>query len=73
MSDMTVCPICGESKPDVERRHRNTMYNDDESNYLTSCMDCFQEDWDYYQELWDDIYADQMASVSQALHDYYSR
>lgn len=62
-----VCEVCEVSNETVQRRHRNTMYQDDESNYMTSCQACFDEDWAYYQELWDDINRDIAASISDAM------
>lgn len=41
----------------VKRRRLNTAYVDEESNYLTSCLSCYWETVDYYQDLWDDYYS----------------
>ena len=54
-----ICKGCGEdySENEIQRRRLNTAYVNEESNWLTSCLDCFKETWDYYQELWDDFYS----------------
>lgn len=44
----------------VERRRLNTQYHDDESNYMTSCISCYQEMYDYYEELWADYYSSRL-------------
>jgi len=61
------CPICEGEKDTVESRHRNTMYQDEPSNWLESCKECFDEDWEHFQELWDDINSDVRASCYDAL------
>lgn len=52
-------------KGEVKERHRNTAYpyskEDKEAgkpdpNLMVSCEAHYQEDYDYYQELWDDYY-----------------
>lgn len=50
------CPCCERLRRDVKRRARNTSYVDDELNWLVSCLDCYQEDYEYYAELWRDYY-----------------
>jgi hypothetical protein len=46
------CPVCGKLKPYVERRHRDTAYppSMDSSNYLTSCLDCYDRDDEFCKE-----------------------
>lgn len=56
-SDLDVCGMCGEGKRDVLRRRRNTQYLHEESNWLTCCKECFDEDWESYEELWADYYS----------------
>lgn len=51
------CPCCEEMSYSIERRRRNTSYEDDESNYLTSCLHCYAQDFEYYAERWEDYYA----------------
>lgn len=46
------CPCCGELRPDVEVRRRNTAYVDDDLNYLESCLLCYEGDCQYFDELW---------------------
>ena len=62
-----VCPHCGERDRTVERRMTNMMYQDDEMNYIVSCLSCFDEYCRDYEELFDDIYSDIRASISDAL------
>lgn len=52
------CHCCGRWRTDVTRRRRNTAFCEeyDEMNYLTSCKECFDEDWDYYAERWNEFY-----------------
>lgn len=51
------CPCCGRWRMNIERRRRNTAFCEeyDEMNYLTSCEDCFDEDWECYTELWEEF------------------
>jgi hypothetical protein len=35
----------------------NTMYDHEESNWLISCFNCFEDSEDYYGELWADYYS----------------
>jgi len=53
-----ICKGCGEDYPDneIQRRKLNTMYRDEESNWLVSCEDCYQDALKYYQQLWSDYY-----------------
>lgn len=64
---LTECPICGRETNTVDKRQRNTMYQDEEKNWLVSCAECHAEDCDHFQELWDDINSDIRASVTDAL------
>ena len=50
------CPVCSLEKPDVATRRLNTMYHNDESNWLHSCGDCYADAVDHYRELWDEYY-----------------
>ena len=52
--DLTICPCCGNHEPDIGVRYRNTAYVDEDRNLLTSCGDCWLQDYLYYQDLWDD-------------------
>lgn len=44
------------SNKDIKRRRLNTKYQDDKSNYMTSCKDCYDEVCEYYEELQRDYY-----------------
>lgn len=57
---LTVCPCCEQEKPDIRKRRKNTAYVNEESNWLVSCDECFQDTVAYYAELWADYYADCM-------------
>lgn len=52
--DLTVCPCCLRHSADVACRVRNSAYVDDSLNYLTSCGDCYREDTEHLQDLWDE-------------------
>jgi hypothetical protein len=53
-----ICNSCGEEVPDneIQRRRLNTMYHDEESNWLTSCLTCYDDAISYYAELWEQFY-----------------
>lgn len=36
----------------VKRRRQNTAYQDEESNYITVCRECFDEVEEYWDERW---------------------
>lgn len=48
------CGICGRWFVYPKRRHMNTMYINEESNYCKVCANCFEEIEEYWQDLWDD-------------------
>ena len=54
----SVCPCCGERKVALRRR-RNTKYVDDSKNYLYSCLECFQDDSDYWSGKWEEYRGEQ--------------
>lgn len=54
------CPFVGKSpvdehKGEVKKRHLNTCYNDEESNWMTSCYECFKATWDTYDDFWSNV------------------
>lgn len=55
-----VCPCCRTTQPDVRNRRRNAAYANEEENWIVCCGNCFEEDVEHYQELWDMYYADCM-------------
>lgn len=57
---MTKCPICDGDDGTVERRHQNTAYVDEESNWLTSCKECFDEAEEYWAERWAEYYGSRL-------------
>lgn len=51
MSDITaICPCCHERvlASAIETRRMNTAYEDEERNYIVSCLAC----WEYSETLW---------------------
>lgn len=57
LSFFNICPSCLRHSITVTRRPTRTMYEDPESNFEISCIDCFEEHDDYWRERWDDYYA----------------
>lgn len=51
-----ICPCCEREASDVERRRRNTQYTDEELNWLESCSECYEHDWEDFREMWDEYY-----------------
>lgn len=51
------CKCCGFMSTTVARRPLNTMYVDDERNFLESCKGCYEETIDYYKDLWSEYYS----------------
>jgi hypothetical protein len=51
------CPCCGINKPYVLRRRQNTAYEDEESNYVECCEDCFEQIESYWEERWQEYYS----------------
>ena len=50
------CQGCGKESIDVKRRRQNTLYVDNEMNYVNLCKDCQQENDEYWTERWNDYY-----------------
>ncbi len=46
------CPCCGRWFRKVKTQRRMTQYEHEESNYLTACQDCQDEDDAYWEERW---------------------
>lgn len=55
--DLESCAICSR-KGYIKKRRLNTRYVDDERNFLTSCLKCYDQAYDDYAEMWNDYYAD---------------
>lgn len=67
--DYTLLPhICGMCKArgfpwyrcisfTVKNRRLNTRYVNDESNYNKSCLSCYIDTYDFYQDMWDSYYS----------------
>jgi hypothetical protein len=54
------CGMCGRYFVYPKRRHMSTMYENEESNYITVCADCFEEVEEYWQERWDEYYSERL-------------
>ena len=52
---MQVCPRCKQLSRSVERRSLPTNYVDDERNFTTACYECYQDECEYYYELWEQV------------------
>ena len=52
-----ICPYCKNVAPDLRVRRLNTAYEDDASNWLFSCHQCFRESFERYSEQWSEYYA----------------
>jgi hypothetical protein len=48
------CEMCDRWLVYPKRRHMNTMYVDEESNYITVCADCFY----YVEEILDERWSE---------------
>ena len=47
------CPCCGRYfRWRITTKRRLTQYCDEKQNYMTACVECHQDDYDYYDELW---------------------
>jgi hypothetical protein len=56
-TDVIVCPFCGCQDGTIKIRRRNSEYQNDEENWLTSCTSCFDDDTNQLTELWNDYYS----------------
>lgn len=54
-----VCPCCQRFML-IRKRRLNTAYVNDESNWMISCDNCYEEAVEYYSDLWDMYYQDIM-------------
>lgn len=52
------CTMCGEVKPDVTIRTRNTMYICDIHNYHLVCSQCNDIDFEELEEMWAEVNSD---------------
>ena len=53
----TICPYCGNFMEHVEYRRMNTQYVNAASNYITSCIPCFEESEAYWSDMWSEYYS----------------
>lgn len=51
------CPMCERFSVDVVGRTLNTAYTDNERNYQTSCVQCWQTTIEYFEERWEEYYS----------------
>lgn len=55
------CPHCGRWLCwGVKRRRQNTAYEDEESNYITVCRECFDEIQALWDERWIEYYSSRL-------------
>lgn len=55
---MKKCQCCDTEKSKVERRRTNTAYVKEESNFIESYKECYDEACEHYADLWAQYYAD---------------
>jgi len=48
------CAHCNRFRLTIERRHMSTCYCDEDSNYFTSCTECFDYIETFWAEAWDE-------------------
>lgn len=46
------CPCCEQESDTVEKRRMNTQYQDPESNWMTSCLECFEISEEHWAYMW---------------------
>lgn len=51
------CECCKTYFVYPKRRRRNTNYENDKMNFVTLCLNCFEEQEQMWDELWADYYA----------------
>jgi hypothetical protein len=56
ISKLIRCDGCKLLKDTVALRRLNTSYVSDDSNYVTSCKECYDELYNMYEEQWNDYY-----------------
>jgi len=56
LSDSASCPVCG-SCTNIRRRRLNTNYYEEESNWMISCIECFNDIVAQYADIWSEYYA----------------
>ena len=52
------CPCCDRMSRKVQTWRRNTQYVNDELNWVRCCPECFEHDWEVFQDLWDEYNRD---------------
>lgn len=54
------CENCPLPQPRLlAKRRKNTMYAEEESNWIVSCAECYERVVEYYNELWSEYYSSQ--------------
>lgn len=51
-----LCGYCREEKNSVKMRRQNTLYEEEDANYIESCKECFEEKEEYWADMWADYY-----------------
>lgn len=57
LTALNVCPYCFHHSITVGRRPTRTAYADEEMNWETSCIDCWEEHDAEWGARWDEYYA----------------
>jgi uncharacterized protein with PIN domain len=47
-----LCGYCREEKNSVKMRRQNTLYEEEDANYIESCKECFEEKEEYWADMW---------------------
>lgn len=55
MSQTIAICDCGATET-IERRRLPTYYTPEDQNWITSCLTCYEQARDYYEERWADYY-----------------
>jgi hypothetical protein len=51
------CPYCEKFTRQLAFRRRGCAYADERSNWLLSCLACWEDDNDYWHDMWADYYS----------------
>lgn len=53
------CEYCQNyhNESEIQKRRLNSAYIDDDKNWMTSCIDAYEEAVSYYEDLWHDYYS----------------
>jgi hypothetical protein len=54
---ISTCGHCGSQGVYPKRRRMSTAYQDEKSNYIEECDDCFEITEEYWEERWAEYYS----------------